>query len=57
MKSPAEFPQDFFVKNFYNIQKTLYFDNSICYNNIDILYSGDFIETSRKISRKNEKRP
>ena len=31
----------FIQKKFYIPQKTLYFDIPMCYNNIDILYTGD----------------
>ena len=40
-----------FVKKF----KTLYFDNTICYNSIELLCTGDKVEITRKLSSKNEK--
>ena len=38
------------------IQKTLYFDIALCYNKLDILYTGDKVEFTSGILGKNEKR-
>jgi len=45
----------FFCENFSKPQKTLYFDISICYNKLDMLYTGDEFEFTGSFYGKNEK--